>query len=159
MLVVLPTPPFWLATVITRRCAGLGKAWSPLVFRTRTACAASRMIGVSKPSVSSAAAPTASSSTLRIRVRLASSSVTFSSSLLSPSSECDSPPSRDPNHPTGPGLPSTGSTRGVVRIGQPTGPDRWVADVLVTAPALLVPSPARYPSSRRSPSPADRLPA
>ena len=40
-LVVLPTPPFWLATVITRVCGGRGHcSWR--TFRTCTACAASR---------------------------------------------------------------------------------------------------------------------
>ena len=99
--------------------------------------------------------PTASSSTLRIRVRLASSSVTFSSSLLSPSSEGDSPPSCDPNHPTGAGVPSTGSRAGCsgsasrrVRVGglPPCSSPR---------PPSSCRRPAPYPSSPRSPSRAD----
>ena len=106
------------------------------------------MIGVSKPSLSSAAAPTASSSTLRIRVRLASSSVTRvpSSSLLVavvrvrlaavPRSE---PPDRaraalDRQHARGrPDRPADGSGS----VDQPI--------VLVTAPALLVPSRRTVP--------------
>src|SRR3954471_6109469 len=45
-LVVLPTPPFWLATVSTRVPSGRGhRSWRTL--RTCTACAASRAMGVS----------------------------------------------------------------------------------------------------------------
>ncbi len=36
-VVVLPTPPFWLATHITRRCGGRGMVISPLGFRISTA--------------------------------------------------------------------------------------------------------------------------
>src|SRR5215468_6470578 len=49
-VVVLPTPPFWFATQITRRWAGRGMVISPLGLRIRTARSASWASGGSSVS-------------------------------------------------------------------------------------------------------------
>src|SRR5450755_2469255 len=46
-LVVLPTPPFWLAIVMIRQLAGRGHGWSLPPPRTPAAASAARPIGVS----------------------------------------------------------------------------------------------------------------
>src|SRR5690242_3176902 len=47
-VVVFPTPPFWLATVMTRVSDGRGHSRSPRFAMTSNAAAAARAIGVSK---------------------------------------------------------------------------------------------------------------
>ena len=47
-LVVLPTPPFWLAIVMTRQSGGLGHSFSPRFARTRSAAAAACAIGCAR---------------------------------------------------------------------------------------------------------------
>ena len=56
VVVVLPTPPFWLATVITRVCAGRGtvRPLSVIRFRASAATAAARGVRASAPGIAAA---------------------------------------------------------------------------------------------------------
>ena len=51
VVVVLPTPPFWLATVRTRVCSGTGSRWPCSTRRRRASCATSWASGVSSSGV------------------------------------------------------------------------------------------------------------
>ena len=57
VVVVLPTPPFWLATVRTRVSAGVGSGSPTRPASTRSAVSAARAIGVSSAAVGGLVGP------------------------------------------------------------------------------------------------------